>query len=408
MAVDAYAGTVNFEYCRVRNHYRPCEDIAESVEHKFTRFEDMRDSSFRGSSVIDCVINQCEFARFANNAVRITGPNVTVKDCTIAASGRGLKLEASPASVIRCIISGNAVDIESAVSGAVVEDTCFETKTGIAITETDCIIGNPFFVDDSGANLTLKSRALGYPIDSALLADVDSGSGVDMRESIGARRFSRVLSSSSYGLDYTLHCNPGTVRNAFRPANYDKAYSQSGSMYGRETNPSAHKLARTLSWDATGGEDLETKAQAAMLRYIYGLDTVLDVGDTTDGTDFVPRRTGSKVSTFARVSFGATDPLIAPNEHAGAWCMDEAGTVIGRIASHTASYLSSGVYVIDITWDAGTDLPTATSTCKIDVFRRFRIDKTQPFAPTCQMPYVPGIISDIPTQYDITLEEVDE
>jgi hypothetical protein len=407
MAVDAYAGTVSLQNCIVRRHYQPCEDVAVSVNHQYTRFEDMQDSSFRGSSVIDCIIDMCEFARFTGAAIRITGPGVSVEECTIAASGRGLRLEAVPKSVSGCIISGNTVDIDSAVSGAVIEDTCLETRAGLPLIETGCIIGNPLFVNDTN-DLRLKSRALGYAADSALLDDVDSGSGVDMRESIGARRYSRVLSSSSYGLDYMLHCNPGTVRNAYRPANYDKAYSQNGSMYGRETNPSAHKLARTLSWDSTGGEDAKTKAQAAMLRYIYGLDSVFDVGDSTDGTDFVPRRTGSKVSTFNRVSFGTTDPLIAPNEHAGAWCIDETGTIIGRIDSHTASYLSSGVYVIDITWQSGTDLPTATSVCKIDAFRRFRIDKTQPFSPVCQMPYVPGIISDIPTQYDITLEEVDE
>ncbi len=403
VSLDIFYGRMDIRYCHLRYSYRPCSDLGWNAYFANTKISNMKDSDFKY-----IIVRSCEFYDFEKTAFKINGIQCYLEDSTICNSGVGVEFNAQ-AGIARCIVAGNSIDIKNnSLLITSLSDTCYETKTGYDIREQNTIIGNPLFVDDSGANLTLKSRALGYPVDSALLSDVDLGSGVDMRESIGARRFSRVLSSSSYGLDYTLHCNPGTVRNAFRPANYDKAYSQSGSMYGRETNPSAHKLARTLSWDATGGEDLETKAQAAMLRYIYGLDTVLDVGDTTDGTDFVPRRTGAKVSTFARVSFGATDPLIAPNEHAGAWCIDEAGTVIGRIASHTASYLSAGVYVIDITWDAGTDLPTATSTCKIDVFRRFRIDKTQPFAPTCQMPYVPGIISDIPTQYDITLEEVDE
>lgn len=402
VSLDIFYGRINIRYCHARYSYRPCSDVGWNAYIEKTKFSNMKDSDFKY-----IIVRSCEFYDFQKTAFKINGVLCFLSDSSISYCGVGVEFNAN-ASVTRCIVSGNNIDIKNnSASTPSLINTCYETKTGYEIGEQTTIIGNPLFVDDTN-DLTLKSRALGYPVDSALLADADSGSGVDMRESIGARRFSRVLSASSYWLDYTLHCNPGTVRNAFRPANYDKAYSQSGSMYGRETNPSAHKLARTLSWDATGGEDLETKAQAAMLRYIYGLDSVFDVGDSTDGTDFVPRRTGVKVSTFDRVSFGSSDPMIAPNEHAGAWCMDEADTVIGRIAAHTASYLSSGVYVIDITWDDGTDLPAATSTCKIDAFRRFRIDKTQPFAPTCQMPYVPGIISDIPTQYDITLEEVDE
>lgn len=402
VSLDIFYGTIDIRYCHARYSYRPCADVGWNAYIANSKFSNMKDSDFK-----EIIVRYCEFYDFQKTAFKINGILCFLEDSSISYAGVGVEFNAQ-AGITRCIVTGNSIDIKNN-SGAIPSliDTCYETKTGYEIGEQTTIIGNPLFVDDTN-DLRLKSRALGYAADSALLDDVDSGSGVDMRESIGARRYSRVLSSSSYGLDYMLHCNPGTVRNSYRPANYDKAYSQNGSMYGRETNPSAHKLARTLSWDSTGGEDAKTKAQAAMLRYIYGLDSVFDVGDSTDGTDFVPRRTGSKVSTFNRISFGATDPLIAPNEHAGAWCIDEAGTIIGRIDSHTASYLSSGVYVIDITWQSGTDLPTATSVCKIDAFRRFRIDKTQPFSPVCQMPYVPGIISDIPTQYDITLEEVDE
>ena len=65
-------------------------------------------------------------------------------------------------------------------------------------------------------------------------------------------------------------------------------------------------------------------------------------------------------------------------------------------------------YVISVVWETGSLLPSASTTCKIDVFRRYRIDKSQSFAPSCQTPYAPGVIPEIPSQYDITLCEVDE
>lgn len=409
LALNAYAGYVGFTWSRIGDYARLCE--AGTARHAYSRFESMLTVSMPAGNDATSSFEFCEIVAAKNIGFLIDKRDVHINDCSIVANNYGLVIR-QPCIIKRTIISGNAVDVIADARDASFESCCCERLQGDQVSNTRPLegisFGNPLFVDDSGRDLTLKSRALGCALDSALLKDVNSDLGVDVRENMGARRFSRVLVTSEYGLDYTLHCNPATIRNAYRPANYTKAYAQNGSMYGGETNPSSHKLARTLSWDGTGGEDATTKMQAAMLRYIYGLDSVLEVGDSSNGTDFVPKRVGEKVSTFERVSFGANDPMIAPNEHAGAWCTTESGDTIGRIDSHTKSYLVDGVYVIDITWQPGTDLPAVANICKIDCFRQFRIDKSQPFSPLCQMPYVPGVISDIPTQYELTLEEVDE
>jgi hypothetical protein len=183
-------------------------------------------------------------------------------------------------------------------------------------------------------------------------------------------------------------------------------------MYGRETHAGAYKITRKLKWEKPDGEEKDPARQAAMMRHIYSLDTVLDIGETSAGNDWVARFQASKFDDdFTQIVISDADYNalggIAPDEYAGAWCEDGNGQVVGRILQHTAPSRINEAWVVSIDWGE-QDIHSESGILYVDAYRRYRIDKSTAFATVSPAPYAPGRIPEIPAEYEIVISEVDE
>ena len=168
-----------------------------------------------------------------------------------------------------------------------------------------------------------------------------------------------------------------------------------------------------LSWQDGFGSVEDVQHQAALAKWMYSLDTVFEVGETgEDGATWHPDLIAIKdsESDYSILKVGTFDPKIIQDQYSGAWCSDGDGIVLGKIKSHTASYFDAlySAYVIMVDWYGRGGFHTSSTECHIGVYRRYRIDKSQPFSPVSPLRYAPGLLPNVPVQYDLTLMEVDE
>ena len=405
-ALSLYSGGCILKSCRVQRYGA----VGSSVDSS-DKFQNFHNSIFLDTSILlsqYSSMNSCECIR----TPIVLLDNAFVQDSTIVFAAAGLTLTSADCRAIRCIIAHNGVDVVSYAADAKMESCYYNTALG---TVQDVAAnglaprysGDPLFMDAERGDLRLKSRARGCLLDSGLLRDVTPGEGVELQEIAGARRYSHKRIDMTYGIDYTVALNPDTIAPSWQAANYNKIYSASGALYGSETHPAAYKVTKKLSWTTPSGRDHDPAAQAAIMRLIYALDTVYDIGETRDGIHWYPRFTLCKYGahTCARVEKYIT---IAPNEYAGAWCIDGSGKIVGRIIEHSAiQKIDNDNWGIYIDW-GNQDIKIEGEILHVDAFRRYRVDKSQPFAVSSPVPYAPGRLPEIPTQYEITIVEVDE
>jgi len=434
MALTALDAGISLTNCSIANYSTLVNPLDTSLRYfRMSRFCNIgavfaigeSDSFYRRVYIYDC--------EFIRSPVTLAA-HAEIYRSSITLTNVGLMILSSTCRIAECILSGNTVDILLQGGSLEIESCLYETAQGAPVRGIASgdrpvrYVGSPLFVDPEHGDLRLKSRALGYPLDSPLLRDTARGPAVELTEMIGARRYSRRLTEAAYALDYTLRINPDRIAPSWQAANYNKIYSASGALYGRETHPGAYKVAKVLSWERAGGEEADPARQAAMMRYIYSLDTVLDIGETTDGRGWAARFAGHILpGTGVRLVLDRNTETCAPNEYAGAWCTDGEGQTLGRIVRHSAprrptsaeaeSYalapserytLDPGEdWVVDIDWGE-QDVPFEGAALHVDAFRRYRIDKGQAFALASPVPYAPGRLPEIPVQYEITICEVDE
>jgi len=434
LALTALDSKISLTNCNIANYYMLTNPLDTSLRYfRMSRFCNIGAVFAEGSSEYiyrRVYIYDCEFIR---SPVTLAA-HAEIHRSSITLASVGLTILSSTCRIAECILSGNTVDILLQGESLEIESCLYETAQGAPVRDIASggrparYVGSPLFINPSAGDLRLKARALGYPLDSALLRDTARGPAVGLTEAIGARKNQYALTGVVYGLDYTLTINPSTVTLSWQPAGYRKGYALSGSLNGNASNDRAYKETKKLVWNTAGGDEAaDPSQQAAMLRYIYSLDTVLEVGEASPESAssnwqyaFLAQNHNTEEGphTFDRIRINNLNQNImrAPNAYTGAWCMDGQGIVLGRIHEQSAPYMipvdpeypeGEKVCVMDIGW-GDHDTASADKTIFVDIFRTYRIDKSQSFAPTSPVMYAPGRLPYIPTQYELTLAEVDE
>jgi len=274
-------GDISFAYSRVQGHAA----LTFASPQSNSRFEDIGLCTFTaGSHAAHC--------EFANAPVRLEGGACFADStCARAENGTGITL-AGAAEARRCIFAECGVDVralgECTLYSCLIERGILPANPPLRYEADDLLEppleavywGSPLFASGAKRDFRLRSRAAGDSIDSGLLRAVQINGQDDMREPIGARRYSRVedAEATTNEIDAVLLIDPTAAALSYAPANFSKAFSQAGGMYTSETNAKHYKRAYRLTWDKAAADEGTVQEQVENLLRIYSSPSSFEFG----------------------------------------------------------------------------------------------------------------------------------